>query len=127
MISVLKHIEGDAINIVVAYRGKLGERGLKELVALSRRAVASTRKYRIVLHVFSDRDNLEYLEDLRPFILNNVVFSISIRSYELSREAFAKLLKLLEKSRYRAYVLLQRDLEDLAKDISTRNLELHII
>ncbi len=122
--SLLKVLEEDVIDIIVVYRGELNEDFIKELLSFINEQAIVSRKRRFVFHVFNDREPPQYLEDLRPILQNNVLYTITTRYHRLRLDDLRELLKQLEEGGHKAFFFIQNKLVDFIKIVGNTKFQL---
>jgi hypothetical protein len=123
----LKILEEDNLNIVLVYRDPLKKEHVSKILSFTMLQATRSRKRRVALHVFTNKPNPLYLEDVRDIILNNIHLTLTTRYHELDPEELKKLVEELRSRGLEYYIFVQEDLKDIIQELQREKIELEKI
>ncbi len=100
-------LEENPLHVIIVYSDSLPSDFFKKLSTFIMLQATRSRKRRVVLHVFTNRENPLYLEDLRGLIQNNVALTITTRHYRLEKKLVEELLGYLKEKNEEFYIFIE--------------------
>ncbi|MET1160659.1 MAG: hypothetical protein ABWW65_06835 [Thermoprotei archaeon] len=113
-----------AVHAVIVYRDTVNSDKIREIDMSIKQKAIMRRNLRIIIHVFSNKDNPLYFEELRDIVLNNISLTLAIMHYNLSVSEFKKLLEKLP--REDTIVFIQKNLPEFVEKTQLLGYEPHI-
>ncbi|GEM_PF-3402253 len=110
-------LEENPLHVIIVYSDSLPSDFFKKLSTFIMLQATRSRKRRVVLHVFTNRENPLYLEDLRDLIQNNVALTITTRHYRLEKKLVEELLGCLKEKNEEFYIFIEETTRKLVEPL----------
>lgn len=120
MFNPIKFLEEKPVHIIIVYSSRLPEDLLKKITSFMRTQALRSKKYHVVIHVFTEREKPLYLADLRSLIQSIILLTITIRYYPLDTGMFEKLINDIKDRGEEFYVFIEEETKKIFSiDIQT--------